>query len=165
MQQFPPGGPPGYGQQPYGQQPYGQQPYGQQPYGQQPYGQQPYGQQPYGQQPFGQQPYGQQPYGQQPVRSIGLFDRIPCPHCGTPTTSHAPGAHAARWAGGLVGWLLVSALSSKHYCAAHGEIPKAAFPPAHQSSMTTRMIVKLGGAVLLLFVVFGLMLVGAVIGH
>lgn len=174
------GSPPPYGQpqQPYGQ-PQQQQPYGQQP--QQPYGQQP--QQPYGQAPpYGQPP--QQPYGMQPPGgfggapyggpmmppqamhgpaahvSVGLFGHIPCPHCGTPTrTSTGGGGQAARFAGGLVGWLIASAFLTKYYCGHHGEIPAERFPPAHQSSITNRKIAKIGGGVALLFVVFSLIVV------
>lgn len=167
--------PQGYGQPP---QPYGQPP---QAYGQQAYGQPPqaYGQpgQPYGQPPqaaYGQPPmpgYGAPPPGgfgaagpQQPMMhaapaaDVGIFGRLPCPHCGLPTSSHAgSGGSAARVAGGLVGWLIVSAFLTKYYCTAHGEIPNERFPPAHQSAITTRKIMKAGGGVLLLVVVIGLL--------
>jgi hypothetical protein len=154
--------------QPYGQQQ--QQPYGQpQPYGQQqPYGQPP----PYGQ-PQPQQGYGLQPpggfgamghhpppamHGQGFVADVGLFGHLPCPHCGTPTSSSAGGAGmAARYAGGLVGWLIASAFLTKYYCVSHGEIPTERFPPAHQSSITNRKIMKVGGGVLVLVLVFGLL--------
>jgi len=183
MMHRPPNGsqpPAPYGAQqssPFGPQPQGQ--YGQAPQGQ--YGQAPQGQ--YGQQapqaqyapgygppqPQPPMPYGAPAYGATahggPVASVGLFGHIPCPHCGMATTSHAAGASAAQWAGGLVGWLLVSALSSKHYCVHHGEIAKAAFPPAHQSAMTTRMIVKLGAGGALLFLVVALMIVSAAFGN
>jgi hypothetical protein len=88
----------------------------------------------------------------QPV-PVGLFGRFPCPYCGTPTTSHAQGAAAAQWAGGLVGWLIVTAISAKHFCLHHGEIPTHAFPPAHRNTMTLRTVLKLGAGVALLVLV------------
>ncbi len=74
------------------------------------------------------------------------------------TRSHAgAGGHAARFAGGLVGWLIASALLTKYYCASHGEIPNAHFPPAHQSAITRRKLTKIGGGVGLLLFVLGLL--------
>ena len=97
-------------------------------------------------------------HAQGPVADVGVFGHLPCPYCGMATSSHAGGGgHAARVAGGLVGWLIASAFLTKYYCASHGEIPTERFPPAHQSSITTRKILKAGGGVLLLVVVFGLL--------
>jgi hypothetical protein len=74
------------------------------------------------------------------------------------TSSNAGvGSHAARVAGGLVGWLIASAFLTKYYCPSHGEIPNERFPPAHQSAITTRKIMKIGGGLVLLVVVFGLL--------
>jgi len=70
---------------------------------------------------------------------------------------------AARIAGGLVGWLIVTAFTTKYYCAQHGEIPTPHFPPAHQSAIGTRKAAKIGGGVALLFVVFALMVLGAIV--
>ena len=168
---------------PWGQPPYppGPQPQQPQAYGQQPQAQgqpQPYGQPPQGYGPpqghapqphhapqppggFGGAPYPPQPlmpmqhHG--PVASVGIFGHLPCPHCGMPTRSNAgDGAHAARFAGGLVGWLIASALLTKYYCLSHGEILPVHFPPAHQSAITTRKILKIGGGVALLLVVFAI---------
>ncbi len=169
--QGPPNNP--YGSPPYGQPP--QQPYGQPPQ-QQPYGQPPpYGppQQPYGMQPpggFGGAPHGG-PMMAPPMMngpgahvSVGLFGHIPCPHCGTPTRSSAGGGgHAARFAGGLVGWLIASAFLTKYYCGHHGEIPADRFPPAHQSAITMRKIVKIGGGVALLMFVFAIFAVSSLV--
>jgi hypothetical protein len=81
-----------------------------------------------------------------------------------PTTSSAGGSGtAARIAGGLVGWLIVTALTAKYYCMHHGEIPTAHFPPAHQSAISTRKAAKIGGGVLLLVVVFFLMAASSLI--
>jgi hypothetical protein len=144
--------PPGQQQQ---QQPYGQQ---QQPYGPPGYAQQPPG-------GFGGMGYPQQPM-QSPgmVADVGLFGHLPCPHCGVPTRSSTGGGGvAARYAGGLVGWLIASAFLTKYYCVSHGEIPAERFPPAHQSAITTRKIVKVGGGVLLLFVVLSLLALSSLI--
>ncbi len=93
-----------------------------------------------------------------PVANVGLFGKLPCPHCGTPTASNAGGGgQAARIAGGLVGWLIVSAFTTKYYCMHHGEIPIMHFPPGHQSAISTRKAAKIGGGVALFFVVFVLM--------
>jgi hypothetical protein len=93
-----------------------------------------------------------------PVASVGLFGHLPCPHCGMPTRSSAGGgAQAARFAGGLVGWLIASAFLTKYYCAMHGEIMPERFPPAHQSAITTRKIVKICGGLFLLVFVFGIL--------
>ena len=95
---------------------------------------------------------------QGPVASVGIFGHLPCPHCGMPTRSNAgDGAHAARFAGGLVGWLIASAFLTKYYCVSHGEIAAQQFPPAHQSAITTRKILKIGGGVALLVFVFVLL--------
>jgi len=93
-----------------------------------------------------------------PVADVGVFGHLPCPHCGMPTrSSSGGGGDAARWAGGLVGWLIASAFLNKYYCPSHGEIPPERFPPAHQSAITTRKIMKIGGGVVLLVFVFGLL--------
>jgi hypothetical protein len=105
-------------------------------------------------------PHGAQPAMHAPgvVADVGVFGRLPCPHCGMATSSHAGGGgHAARLAGGLVGWLIASAFLTKYYCPSHGEISTERFPPAHQSAITTRKIMKIGGGVLLLVFLFGLM--------
>lgn len=94
-----------------------------------------------------------------PPAPVGLFGRFPCPYCGTLTSSRAEGSSAARFAGGVVGWLIVSAISSKHYCIHHGEIPNTAFPPAHRSAMATRTVLKLVAGFGLLFVVSVLLFV------
>ena len=174
-------------QQPYGQQQQQQQqaygaPPQQQGYGQpqQGYGappqQQGYGAPPgYGPQPpggfgagFPQQPPMHPMHGMHggPVADVGVFGHLPCPrpHCGIPTRSNAgSGGAAARYAGGLVGWLIASAFLTKYYCPSHGEIPAEHFPLAHQSAITTRKMMKVGGGVLLLFVVFGLLTLSALL--
>ncbi len=99
-----------------------------------------------------------------PVADVGLFRTLPCPHCGMPTTSNAgDGGQAARMAGGLVGWLIVSAFTTKYFCRQHGEILIVHFPPGHQSSISTRKAAKIGGGVALLFVVFALMIASSFI--
>ena len=99
------------------------------------------------------------PYGQQ-TADVGIFGKLPCPHCGLPTTANAGGSGtAARMAGGLVGWLIVTAFTAKYYCPHHGEIPVERFPHAHQSAIATRKFLKVGGGVALLF--FVLVLMGA----
>ncbi len=91
------------------------------------------------------------------ARKIGFFESIPCPHCGMGMRSHAGwGAVAGRMAGGLVGWLVVSALASSYYCGQHGEIAKAHLPAEHQSLVMTRRVLMVGGAGALLLFVFGL---------
>lgn len=123
---------------------------------------------------FGAQQFAQPPYGgptpgmipgqpQAPVAPVGLFGRFPCPHCGSPTTSHANGGAAAQWAGGLVGWLIVTAVSTKHYCVNHGEVPKSAFPLQHQSAMTNRMVMKLALGVGIFVLCFGIYFVAALV--
>ena len=98
------------------------------------------------------------------VADAGLFGKLPCPHCGMPTTSNSGGGGtAARMAGGLVGWLIVSAFTTKYYCTHHGEIPIVHFPPGHQSAISTRKATKIVGGVALLFVVFALMIVASLI--
>jgi hypothetical protein len=93
-----------------------------------------------------------------PVADVGIFGHLPCPHCGIATRSNAgSGGAAARYAGGLVGWLIASAFLTKYYCPSHGEIPATHFPPAHQSAITTRKIMKIGGGIVLLIFVFGLL--------
>ncbi len=99
-----------------------------------------------------------------PPKDVGLFDNIPCPHCGSPMTSSAgAGGVAGRMVGGLVGWLVVTALASEYYCHAHGQVPKSALPPAHQSVVTTRKIAMLGGAAALLVMVFGCVIFSSVL--
>lgn len=99
-----------------------------------------------------------------PVADVGIFGHLPCPDCGTATRSHAGGGgHAARVAGGLVGWLIASAFLTKYYCPSHGQIANDRFPPAHRSAITTRKIMKIGGAVLVLLVVFALLALSAAI--
>lgn len=150
---------------PWGQPPYppGPQHQPQQPYGQPP-PQQGYGPPGYPPQPaggFGANPYPSPAMQRQgPVASVGLFGHIPCPHCGMPTRSSAGGgAQAARFAGGLVGWLIASAFLTKYYCLSHGEIPPERFPLPHQSAITSRKVMKVGGGVFLL--VFVLAVLGA----
>jgi len=60
------------------------------------------------------------------------------------------------YAGGLVGYLLIRALSTKHYCPTHGEVPKAALAPEHQRVLTMRKGLMIGGASLVLVLLFGL---------
>jgi hypothetical protein len=117
---------------------------------------------------YGQPGYGPQPpggfggmgpppmmHGTGVVADVGLFGHLPCPHCGTPTSSSAGGGGmAARYAGGLVGWLIASAFLTKYYCVSHGEIPTARFPLPHQSAITNRKIMKVGGGVALFMFVF-----------
>jgi hypothetical protein len=134
-----------------------------------PWGQPPYPPGPPQQQPLGYAPqppggFGANPYQtpamqhQGPVASVGLFGHLPCPHCGVPTRSSAGGgAQAARFAGGLVGWLIASAFLTKYYCVSHGEIPTERFPPPHQSAITSRKIMKVGGAVFLLLFVLAVL--------
>jgi hypothetical protein len=93
-----------------------------------------------------------------PPADVGIFGHLPCPHCGAATSSSAgSGAHAARFAGGLVGWLIASAFLTKYYCPSHGEIPTEQFPPAHRSAITMRKLMKAGGGLVLLVVVLGLL--------
>ncbi|MFO0618510.1 MAG: hypothetical protein U0414_38310 [Polyangiaceae bacterium] len=83
-----------------------------------------------------------------PVLEVGLFGNLPCPHCGAPTQSNAgEGAHVARWAGGLIGWLIASAFMTKYHCPTHGVIPHDQFPGAHQDAIVWRKVAKIGGAV------------------
>ncbi len=82
-----------------------------------------------------------------PARKVGLFEAMPCPHCGASMRSSAGhGGTAGRMVGGLVGWLLVSAIVSKYYCPTHGEVPKSALPREHQSLVTMRKLMMVGGA-------------------
>ncbi len=103
----------------------------------------------YAQQPpggFGVNPY-QMPAMQHqgPVASVGLFGHIPCPHCNMPhAVERGRRRAAARFAGGLVGWLIASAFLTKYYCLNHGEIPTERFPLPHQSAITSRKIMKVG---------------------
>lgn len=111
--------------------------------------------------PYAAAPGTVMPGAMGPVQKVGIFGSLPCPYCGSPCTSHASGAYAGRFVGGLVGWLVVSAFMTKHYCGSHGEITKAQFPPEHQSNLTTRMLIKLGIAGAVLAVVFMLIIIGA----
>ena len=98
-----------------------------------------------------------------PVAHVGLFGKVPCPFCGAPLTTHSNAAVIGRVAGGLLGWLLVSAFASKHYCPTHGEIKKAQLPPDHQSALTKKTIAKVAGACGVLVLVLVLVLVQALL--
>jgi hypothetical protein len=131
---------------------------------------------PYGMQPGPGSPYGMQPgaypapvqpqsWAGPPVvqgpsgydaRAIGLFEPIPCPHCGAPT--HSASSTTARYAGGLLGMLLYGAIVARYTCTTHGEIPKTAFPPQHASSIDMRRLLKLGGALVCIGLLFFLLL-------
>ncbi len=130
----PPGGQPGYGA-PAGWQPTQPQ---QQPW---------QGQQ---QQPQQQQQWPGQPTpGQQSVAPIGLFGKVPCPHCGAPThggTMGTMGGAVAGRAGGLFGYLLWRAFAGNYHCTTHGPIAMAQLPPQHRSMVVVRKIVMVGGA-------------------
>jgi hypothetical protein len=110
-------------------------------------------------------PHMMMPQGAQGAADVGIFGKLPCPHCGMPTRSSAGGSGtAARMAGGLVGWLIVSAFMTKYYCMHHGEIPPQHFPPAHQSAISTRKLLKIGGGVALFMFVIVLMALSSLLG-
>jgi hypothetical protein len=73
------------------------------------------------------------------------------------------GGTAGRMVGGLVGWLVVSALASEYHCATHGHVPKDQLPSEHRSIVTTRKILMLGGAASLLVLVFGCVFFSAIL--
>jgi hypothetical protein len=112
------------------------------------------------QQPQGAQSWAGPPVVQGPsgygVRAIGLFDPIPCPHCGAPT--HNASGATVRYAGGLLGVLLHGAIVARYTCMTHGEIPKNAFPPQHASSIDMRRLLKLAGALVCIGLLFFLLL-------
>ncbi|MCZ7686780.1 MAG: hypothetical protein M5U28_51755 [Sandaracinaceae bacterium] len=112
---------------------------------------------------FGAAPgaFGSQPGGAvMAPRKVGLFEAMPCPHCGTSMRSSAGhGATAGRMIGGLVGWMIISAIASQYYCPTHGEVPKSALPPEHQSLVTMRRLMMVGGAGALFVFAVGLMCV------
>lgn len=112
---------------------------------------------------FGAAPgaFGSQPGGAMMApRKVGLFEAMPCPHCGAGMRSSAGhGATAGRMVGGLVGWMIISAIASQYYCPTHGEVPKSALPPEHQSLVTTRRLMMVGGAGALFVFAVGLMCV------
>ncbi len=120
---------------------------------------------------FGAQPgaFGSQPGGfgppqpaAPPARKLGIFDSVPCPHCGSAMRSSAGyGASAGRVFGGLVGWLLITAIASKYYCPQHGEVPTDARPADHRSTVTMRRVLMGGGALSLLVLVFGCIIFSA----
>jgi hypothetical protein len=92
-------------------------------------------------------------------RDIGLFDKVPCPQCGTPLLSG--GSSGGYGAGGLVGMLIISAFSS-YRCPTHGTITGAMMAPQHQTMVNTRRVAKgCGGVVLLVFVIAILIAVNA----
>ncbi len=107
-------------------------------------------------------PAGGAAYGA-PARKLGLFQAIPCPFCGAAMNSSSSGATAGRMVGGLVGWLVVMAFSSRYYCPTHGQVKTAQMPPEHQSMITLRRLMFGGGAAALLFVVLILVVVVALI--
>ncbi len=112
---------------------------------------------------FGAAPgaFGSQPGGaMMPPRKVGLFEAMPCPQCGAGMRSSAGhGATAGRMVGGLVGWMIISAIASQYYCPTHGEVPKSALPPEHQSLVTMRRLMMVGGAGALFVFAVGLMCV------
>jgi hypothetical protein len=50
-----------------------------------------------------------------------------------------------------------AAFTTKYYCVHHGEIPELHFSLGHQSAISTRKAAKIGGGLLLVFVVLVLM--------
>jgi hypothetical protein len=86
-------------------------------------------------------------------RDIGVFDPVPCPHCGTTTSTDSGG----YWGGGLLVVLIRSTFAG-YRCFRHGPIPHAQFPPQHQSMITARRLIKGLGSVVMFFVVIGLIL-------
>lgn len=93
-----------------------------------------------------------------PPKQLTLFEPVPCPYCGTPMVASAGmNETLGRMAFGFVGTLVVTALASKHYCPAHGEIAEHALPLLHQRAVESRRQLRIAGAVaLLLFVILGL---------
>lgn len=63
--------------------------------------------------------------------------------------------------GGVVGWMIVSAIASKYYCPQHGEVPTNALPAEHRSTVTLRRAMMIGGALGLLALVFACMIFAA----
>lgn len=73
------------------------------------------------------------------------------------------GGSAGRVFGGLVGWLLITAIASKYYCPQHGEVPTDALPSEHRSTVMIRRVLMGGGAVSLLFLVLGCVVFSALL--
>jgi len=99
------------------------------------------------------------------VENIGVFGKVPCPTCGAPTSSHATGARAGQYVGGLVGWLVVRAFMGAYYCPSHGKIPLSALPPQHRNMVYLRKGLTIGGAFALFIFVIVLVFVMSALGH
>lgn len=93
-----------------------------------------------------------------PPKQLTLFEPVPCPYCGTPMVASAGmNETLGRMAFGFVGTLVVTALASKHYCPAHGEVAEHALPLIHQRAVESRRQLRIAGAVALLLLVTGLL--------
>jgi hypothetical protein len=75
-----------------------------------------------------------------------------CPRCNGPVTrAHRSGC---LFGGGVVGWLLAAAFAPMT-CRQCGDIPSHEFPPEARNRMTMNTVMLVVGAVLLLAVVIG----------
>lgn len=109
---------------------------------------------------------GSSPRGLQPpparlpiARNIGLFGKVPCPYCGTPTSglSNKESMNIMN-AAGAYGWLAARAVDHKFRCPHHGEIPLQAFPPQHRRMLSLRRFVLVMGALSVFLFLWLLML-------
>ncbi len=92
-------------------------------------------------------------FGQVQEQKIGIFGKIPCPHCGAETTSSSPGTGTAQAVGGVFLLLIIKAFTNSYYCATHGKIAMADFPAQNRTMIYTRKGLMFGSAFLILFFV------------